>query len=64
MIYVFGSMTWKDQSTGKSYEISGNDKTAYAQAAAEIRSQINAGHTVDDNALDILNRAKSIGIDY
>ena len=61
---MFGSMTWKDQSTDKSYEISGNDKTAYAQAAAEIRSQINAGHTVDDNALDILNRAKSIGIDY
>lgn len=55
-------MAWKDISTNKSYEVSGNDKASYAKAAAEIRSQINAGHTVDDNALDILNRAKSIGV--
>lgn len=55
-------MAWKDISTNKSYEVSGNDKASYAKAAAEIRSQISSGHKVDDNAINILNKAKSIGV--
>lgn len=55
-------MVWQDKSTGKSFSVSGNDKASYARASAEIQSQINQGHSVDKNALDILKKAEYIGI--
>lgn len=53
---------WKDYSTGQSYSMSGNDKTAYAQEAARIQAAIDKGHQVDREALDIINKAKYIGV--
>ena len=57
-------MVWTDKSTGESHSVSGNDKAAYAQAAAKIQSDINKGHSVDKNALDILEKAKYIGVHH
>ncbi|MBR2659421.1 hypothetical protein IKF40_02580 [Candidatus Saccharibacteria bacterium] len=55
-------MVWTDQATGKSFSVSGNDKAAYAQAAAKIQSQINQGHPVDKSGLEILRKAEYIGV--
>ncbi|MBR2588972.1 hypothetical protein IKE84_01360 [Candidatus Saccharibacteria bacterium] len=55
-------MVWTDQSTGKSYSESGNDRAAYASAAARIQSAIDQGHAVDANAREILRKAEYIGV--
>lgn len=57
-------LVWTDKSMGQSYKISGNDKAAYAQAAAKIRSQIDTGHSVSKEALDILDKARYIGVHH
>ena len=53
---------WRDQSTGQGFAMNGNDKSAYANAAAQIQSALDKGHQVDRGALEILEKAKYIGV--
>ena len=55
-------MAWTDHSTGQSFKETGNDKAAYARASARIQEQINNGHSVDRAAIDIMQKARYIGV--
>ncbi len=55
-------MVWTDQTMGRGHEVTGNDRAAYAAAAAKIQSQLEQGHAVDKNAREILRKAEYIGV--
>lgn len=55
-------MFFTDNSTGKSYSESGNDKAAYARMANQIQSSIDQGHAVSPEAREILRKAEYIGV--
>ncbi len=54
-------LTWTD-SNGKGHGVSGNDRAAYASAAAKIQQQIDQGITPDREGRKILENAKYIGV--
>lgn len=53
---------WKDLSTGDSGALKSYTPGDYAKAAADIQIALNQGHKVDQGALDILEKAKYIGV--
>lgn len=55
-------MVWTNKSTGESFSISGNDKSAYAKAAAQIQTALNQGHEIDRSGQDILEKAEYIKV--
>ncbi len=55
-------MVWTDETMMKGHGVSGNDRAAYANAAAQIQAQIDQGHRVDENARKILRDAEYIGV--
>ena len=54
-------LTWTD-SNGKGHGVKGNDRSAYANAAAQIQMQIDQGITPDRDGRAILEKAKYIGV--
>ena len=54
-------LTWVD-SSGRGHGVNGNDRAAYAAAAAQIQQQIDQGYTPDQAGRKILNDAKSLGL--
>ncbi|MBR3264182.1 hypothetical protein IKF94_03070 [Candidatus Saccharibacteria bacterium] len=54
-------LTWTD-SNGTGHGVNGNDRSAYASAAAQIQQQIDKGITPDRAGRKILEDAKYIGV--
>lgn len=54
-------LTWTD-ANGVGHSVSGNDRTAYANAAAQIQQQIDQGLVPDRAGRKILEDAKYIGV--
>lgn len=54
-------LVWTD-SNGRGYAVSGNDRKAYAEAAAKIQQQIDQGLLPDREGRKILRDAGMIGV--